>query len=167
MLVVCLCGSTRYKQEFPAAQEAEALQGRIVLAPGVFSKADGRALTDEDIERLHELHRRKIELADELVVVAPDGRIGESTRQEIEYTGVAPDEMTVNLISVTQGGKRYAAMAWLYLPSLWSDEDVVALGEGLAEALAATFGVEDTAIQVLTTVVTSGSVIEAGEALRW
>lgn len=84
-----------------------------------------------------------------------------------ESAGVSPNEMTVNLISVSQGGKRYAAMAWLYLPSLWSDEDVVALGEGLAAALAATLSVEPHAVQVLTTVVTSSSVIEAGQALRW
>lgn len=85
MHIVCLCGSVRYKQEFLAAQEAESLRGRVVLAPGVFSKADGRALTDDQIQGLHALHRRKIELADELVVIAPDERIGESTAEEIAY----------------------------------------------------------------------------------
>jgi NTP pyrophosphatase (non-canonical NTP hydrolase) len=83
--VVCLCGSVRFKQEFLAAHEEEALQGRIVVAPGVFSKADRRQLTDDDVERLHELHRRKIELADEVLVIAPDGRLGESTAGEVEY----------------------------------------------------------------------------------
>jgi NTP pyrophosphatase (non-canonical NTP hydrolase) len=83
--VVCLCGSTRFRQDFLAAQEAEALLGRIVVGPGVFSKAEGRALTEDEIERLRQLHRRKIEMADELLVVAPDGRIGEATSEEIEY----------------------------------------------------------------------------------
>jgi len=58
-----------------------------VLGPGVFSKADGRALTDPDIDRLHALHRRKIEIADELLVIAPDGQVGESTAREVEYGG--------------------------------------------------------------------------------
>ncbi len=37
----------RYKAEFLEAQEAEALQGRIVLGPGVFSKIDGQTLSQE------------------------------------------------------------------------------------------------------------------------
>ena len=37
-------------------------------------------------------------------------------------SGIEPDEMTLNLVASRQGGKRYSAMAWLYLPSLWPDE---------------------------------------------
>jgi 8-oxo-dGTP diphosphatase len=85
MRVVCLCGSTRHKREFLAAEEAETLQGRIVLAPVFFSHADGPALSPADIERLRALHRRKIEMSDEIVVISPDGRIGESTADEIAY----------------------------------------------------------------------------------
>jgi hypothetical protein len=58
-------------------------------------------------------------------------------------------------------------MAWLYLPSLWSEEDVVALGEGLAGALADVLHVSASAVQVLTSIVGSGSVVEGGETLRW
>lgn len=85
MRIVCLCGSTTHKQAFLAAQEAETFEGRLVVGPGVFSKADGRALSADEVEQLHDLHRRKIELADELLVIAPDGRIGESTALEIAY----------------------------------------------------------------------------------
>ena len=53
-----------------------------------------------------------------------------------DRSGIAADEMTVNLVHMRQGGKRYAVVAWRYLPSLWSDEDVVTLSEGLAIALA-------------------------------
>jgi hypothetical protein len=84
-----------------------------------------------------------------------------------DRSGVAPDEMTVNLVHMRQGGKRYPVMAWLYLPSLWSDEDVVSLSEGLAVALADVLHVQLSGVQVLTFVVTSGSVVEAGETLRW
>ena len=80
---------------------------------------------------------------------------------------ISSEEMTVNLIPIRQGGKRYAVMAWLYLPSLWSAENITALGEGLAGALSVTLSVEPPAVQVLTSIVTSGSVVEAGETLRW
>lgn len=94
---------------------------------------------------------------------APD----EIVRSWAEATGIDSSEMTVNLVPAVQGGKRYAAIALLYLPSLWSEDDVVILGEGLAVALAAALGVELPAIQVVTTVVPSGSVVEAGKVIRW
>lgn len=70
-------------------------------------------------------------------------------------------------MAALQGGKRYAAMAWLYLPSLWTDEDVVALSEGLAAALADALDVEPTCVQVLTSIVPSGRVVDAGEVVHW
>ena len=85
MGIVCLCGSTRHQAAFIAAQRAETLAGNIVLSPGVFSPSDGRPLTEDDVERLHVLHRKRIELADEIVVVAPERRISDSTAQEIAH----------------------------------------------------------------------------------
>ncbi|GHD52192.1 hypothetical protein GCM10010335_64320 [Streptomyces galbus] len=35
--------------------------------------------------QLDTLHHRKIDLADEVLIVNPDGYIGESTRREIDY----------------------------------------------------------------------------------
>ena len=80
---------------------------------------------------------------------------------------VPSDEMTVNVISGRQGGKRYAVMAWLYLPSIWSAEDTTRLGEGLAAALGETFSVEPSAVQVVISIVAPGSVVEAGQSLHW
>ncbi len=70
---------------FVAAQEAEALRGNVVLAPWLYSQPDGRPWSNDEIERLQALHRGKIELADELLVIAPDGRIGETTTDEIAF----------------------------------------------------------------------------------
>jgi hypothetical protein len=42
------------------------------------------------------------------------------------HSGIEPDEMTLDLVAVHQGGKRYRAIAWLYLPSLWPEEAVAA-----------------------------------------
>jgi hypothetical protein len=83
--IVCLCGSSRFKAAFAEAAAAEALAGRIVLSLGIFSSADGIELSAEQIELQHSLHRRRIELADEVLVVNPGGYVGESTRAEIAF----------------------------------------------------------------------------------
>ncbi|WP_020580171.1 hypothetical protein [Actinopolymorpha alba] len=82
--IVCLCGSTRFRDEFAVANRQQTLAGRIVLAPGVFGHS-GDSLTEDDKARLDELHLRKIDLAHSVLVVNPGGYIGESTRREIEY----------------------------------------------------------------------------------
>lgn len=83
-IVVCLCGSTRFRDEFTDANRRETMAGRIVVAPGVFEHS-GDPLTDENKHRLCELHFRKIDMADRVLVVNPGGYIGNSTRQEIAY----------------------------------------------------------------------------------
>jgi hypothetical protein len=75
--------------------------------------------------------------------------------------------MTVNVMRAQQGGKKHAVMAWLYLPSLWPDEDVVVLGQGLAATLADMLLLHASEVQVVTSIVTSVLVVEAGETLRW
>lgn len=83
--VVCLCESTKFKAEFMAVQAAETLAGHIVLAPGVYSQADDVAVDDDQLEALTDLHLAKIRLADEVVVVAPGGVVGDATTSEIAY----------------------------------------------------------------------------------
>jgi dienelactone hydrolase len=82
--IVCLCGSTRFRDEFARVNRELTLTGAIVIAPGVFGHS-GDPFTDDDKLRLDELHLRKIELADEIFVVNVGGYIGESTRREIAY----------------------------------------------------------------------------------
>jgi hypothetical protein len=77
------------------------------------------------------------------------------------------DEMTINLLEARQAGKPYAVMAWLYLPSVWPDDAVAALSEGLAAALADAFVVELSSVQVVTSIVASGLVVEGGETVHW
>lgn len=82
--IVCICGSTRFRAEMTAANRTETLAGRVVVAPGVFGH-DGDEMTEADKVRLDGLHRDKIRLANEVLIVAPGGYIGESTRAEIEF----------------------------------------------------------------------------------
>jgi hypothetical protein len=83
-IIVAICGSTRFRAEINEANRVMTLNGRIVLAPGVFAH-DGDAITEEQKTALDRLHLQKIDLADEVLVVNPGGYIGDSTRREIEY----------------------------------------------------------------------------------
>ena len=82
--IVALCGSTRFRAEFTAVNRELILTGAIVLAPGVFAH-DGDQITEQQKFELDMLHRAKIDLADQIVVIAPGGYIGESTRAEVDY----------------------------------------------------------------------------------
>ena len=86
-IVTCLCGSTKFKNEFIEANFKETMKGKIVLTVGWFSHYDGKIYTPtlEEKIMLDELHKRKIDLSDEVFVVNVGGYIGKSTRSEIEY----------------------------------------------------------------------------------
>jgi hypothetical protein len=88
--IVVLCGSTRYWQELAEANLYETAAGRIVLAPGCDLKQPhplwaSPAQADRLKQVLDALHRQKIDLADEVLIVNPGGYIGDSTRNEIQY----------------------------------------------------------------------------------
>lgn len=89
--VVCLCGSTRFFDAFQRANYEETMAGRIVLSVGHYPNAPREAhgenvgCTPEQKIALDELHKRKIDLADEVFVLNVGGYIGDSTRSEIAY----------------------------------------------------------------------------------
>ena len=84
--IVCLCGSTRFSEVFWKANLLETLTGKIVLTIGCdFKSDDALGLTNADKERLDILHLRKIDLANEILVLNVGGYIGESTAQEVRY----------------------------------------------------------------------------------
>lgn len=90
-IVVCLCGSTRFGETFARANLEETLAGKIVLSIGCNMRDDDlfRDLAESELRKikikLDDLHKRKIDLADEILVLNVGGYIGESTRSEIEY----------------------------------------------------------------------------------
>lgn len=83
--IVCLCGSTRFKNEFIEINKSETLKGNIVLSVGLFGHADNIELSEQQKEMLDELHKRKIDLADEVIILNINNYIGKSTKGEIEY----------------------------------------------------------------------------------
>lgn len=84
--VVTLCGSTRFKDAFMEAQKALTLKGYIVISVGLFGHSgDNEVWTEGTKEMLDDMHKRKIDMADEIFVIDVNGYIGSSTLSEIEY----------------------------------------------------------------------------------
>jgi hypothetical protein len=89
--IVCLCGSTRFYKQFMVANYEETMAGRIVLSVGFYPHAvnemhgEGVGITPEQKEALDALHKKKIDLADEVYVLNVGGYVGDSTRNEIEH----------------------------------------------------------------------------------
>lgn len=84
--VITLCGSTRFKDAFFEAQKRLTLEGNIVISVGLFGHSgDEEVWTPGTKEMLDDMHKRKIDMADEIFVINVGGYIGESTRSEIEY----------------------------------------------------------------------------------
>lgn len=86
--VVCLCGSTRFMDAFHGVGWLLTLHGYIVLSVGVCKHAEhhgGEALGQDVADKLDELHLRKIELADWVMILNVGGYVGKSTAAEIAY----------------------------------------------------------------------------------
>lgn len=86
--MVCLCGSTRFKAVWYEQTKRLTYEGIIVLGVGDLNpnRPDTNELIDAELKaKLDELHLRKIDAADEVLVLNVGGYIGDSTRREIEY----------------------------------------------------------------------------------
>ena len=91
--VITLCGSTRFKKQFMQTQKDLTLKGNIVISVGLFGHSGDQEVwenMDEGTltktkEMLDDMHKRKIDMSDEIFVINVNGYIGESTKSEIEY----------------------------------------------------------------------------------
>lgn len=84
--IITLCGSTRFKEQYLEAQKRLTLEGNIVISVGLFGHSgDDEVWTEGTKAMLDDMHKRKIDLADEIFVVNVGGYIGESTSSEIAY----------------------------------------------------------------------------------
>ena len=91
--VITLCGSTRFKDEFYKVQKELTLEGNIVISVGLFGHSGDSEVWDnmsegtltKTKEMLDDMHKRKIDMADEIFVINKNGYIGDSTKSEIAY----------------------------------------------------------------------------------
>jgi hypothetical protein len=127
-VVVCLCGSTRFYDEFQAANYRETMAGKVVLSVGfagrlqrqlvtvdgcmgpqeceVLTVRSGESVgcTPEQKVALDVLHCQKIDLADEVLVLNVGGYVGDSTRREVLHAA-----------------RRYKVVRWLEPHSVPTD----------------------------------------------
>lgn len=91
--VITLCGSARFQKEFMREQKRLSLEGNIVISLGFFDSPENKETWNnmnentrqEKMAMLKDMHKRKIDMADEIFVINPNGYIGESTKSEIAY----------------------------------------------------------------------------------
>ena len=91
--VITMCGSTRFKEAFMEIQKKLTLEGNIVISVGLFGHSGDNEVWDgmdegtlsKTKKMLDDMHKRKIDMADEIFVINVGGYIGSSTRSEIEY----------------------------------------------------------------------------------
>jgi len=90
--IICLCGSTRFTSEMLVIQWELTKSGHVVLSwcalpDSYFQGEDKTHVGDQENvkEIVDEVHKRKIDLADEVWILNINGYIGNSTRSELEY----------------------------------------------------------------------------------
>jgi len=82
--IICLCGSTRFQNAFMSEYAKLSEQGNIVLT--VSKLIPQHEDISPELDKMRKwLHFRKIDLADEVMILNVGGYIGESTRSELEY----------------------------------------------------------------------------------
>lgn len=84
MKVITICGSFKFVNEMIRFAIQLELKGNIVLMP-IFPIEDEIVLNESELITLGEVHKKKIEMADEVFIVDVNGYIGSSTRSEIEF----------------------------------------------------------------------------------
>ena len=87
--IICLCGSTRFTNEMLIKQWELTKQGNIVLSWCALPESYFKGPHIGDVEGVKdivdEVHLRKIDLADSVLVINIGGYFGESTTKEIAY----------------------------------------------------------------------------------
>lgn len=89
-IVTVLVGSTRYPGALYAAEELLTRAGKVALTVGIKTWSEYGVDTNDFFKQqpwdgLSGLHFKKIDMADEVLVVNPDGYIGRSSAREILY----------------------------------------------------------------------------------
>lgn len=91
--VITLCGNAKFKKEFQEIQKKLTLEGNIVISVGLFGHAGDSEVWENQNEStlndtkkmLDDMHKRKIDMADEIYVIDVGAYIDESTKSEINY----------------------------------------------------------------------------------
>jgi hypothetical protein len=89
--IICLCGSSRFVAEMAVlAWTLERDEDVIVLSlhflPAWYTQQEDHQAEFEEVEdKMNALHLKKIDLADEVMIINIGGYIGRDTKREIRY----------------------------------------------------------------------------------
>ena len=82
--------------------------------------------------------------------------------------GVALDDITINWIVINgQSGQSYEAMVHLYLPTVWSEDQIAQIQLNLLKLIAKHLALEPDHILIMTSMIPSGQVVSNGEVEKW
>ena len=87
-MIITLCGSARFEDEFHRWNEVLTLAGHVVFSLAVYpsSKAGVKQwYTDAQKGTLDRVHKMKIDASDAIFVIDVGGYIGDSTRSKIDH----------------------------------------------------------------------------------
>jgi hypothetical protein len=90
---VTLCGSTRFKDDFDAAEARLTLEGNAVYSCAIWGHR-GVPTSEEEKLMLDAVHMAKIANSEEVYVVNPGGYVGESTRREVYAAAIMGKKIT-------------------------------------------------------------------------
>lgn len=86
---ICLCGSTRFMDQFNAANRSLTLAGHVVYSVAAVTTGNHAEITNDEKVALDAVHLSKIEESDAVMIVGrqEDGSmyIGDSTRREMMF----------------------------------------------------------------------------------
>jgi len=83
--VIAVIGSSKFKDQQLGIAQRETLKGNVALVTGFWHHVDKVPITDEQKARLDELTLYKVKIADEVIVVNPNGYVGQSTKEQIAF----------------------------------------------------------------------------------
>lgn len=83
--IITLCGSTRFMKEFKEVERALTFEGKIPLPPAIYGKSENVEYSEELAKNLFALHLDKIRISEGIFVIDVEGKLGESTKKEIEF----------------------------------------------------------------------------------
>jgi len=83
--IITLSGSTKFREQFREVERKLTMDGKIVLPPAIYGKAEGIEYSPELAKHLWDLHLDKIDISDGIFVIDVDGYMGKSTQKEIDY----------------------------------------------------------------------------------
>ncbi|MCM1439504.1 MAG: hypothetical protein NC131_09950 [Roseburia sp.] len=83
---IALCGSYKFIDKFLEVEKKRTSSGHIVFTPSRFAHIGrGVTFTPEEERAFDDLHREKMSMADKILIINPDGYIGEDTLAEIKW----------------------------------------------------------------------------------